>query len=60
MRCATCENTYHPTTGHAFSASTVLCGVCAIAWARWVKATLGREGKRSGGLYEAATSVRAA
>lgn len=61
MRCSNCQNIYHPATGHAFSTVTVLCGVCALAWARWLQATLGRGGPRSEGFYEAAaTSVRAA
>lgn len=60
MRCATCANIYHHSTGHMFSESTVLCGVCARNWARWLKSRIARRGPRSPDFYEAAaTSVRA-
>ena len=59
MHCATCANIYSPPTGHAFNATTVLCGVCARDWMRWLKARLARRGNRSPDFYEAAaTSVR--
>ena len=58
MRCSACGAPYHEATGHRHSAQTRLCGACAKAWLRWLKANMSR---RWGGLrfYDhAATSIR--
>ena len=37
MKCAVCDNPYHPATGHAFTDNLVLCGVHAREFYDWYK-----------------------
>lgn len=58
MKCSACGAPYHEATGHRHSERTQLCGACARAWQRWLKAHLQC---RWGGIrfYDhAATSIR--
>jgi hypothetical protein len=36
-RCNACGNLYHEATGHRWTATMVLCGVCARDWKDWLK-----------------------
>lgn len=61
IRCANCGGPHHPATGHAFTATTVLCGPCAGRfWAWVVRHTARRYGAAASFYTHAATSVRAA
>lgn len=40
MKCSSCQNPYHPSTGHAFTEKIVLCGVCAKEFWTWYKARM--------------------
>jgi len=37
MKCTICNQPYHPSTGHRWCESTVLCGTCAKDFLRWLK-----------------------
>ena len=54
MKCSTCDNPYHPSTGHAFSPTVVACGPCARKFVAFVRA---RTTRRYGGVrfYDYAT-----
>jgi hypothetical protein len=36
-KCSACRGAYHPATGHAWSASLVLCLRCAKDFIHWIK-----------------------
>jgi hypothetical protein len=38
MQCNACPNPYHPATGHRLGPNTVLCGICARDFIKWIKA----------------------
>lgn len=35
-RCAACKGVAHPSTGHAWSASVIVCGPCTRRFFAWV------------------------
>lgn len=56
--CNACGGPYHPSTGHVFTPTHVVCGPCARSWKDWLKGMMSR---RWGGqrFYDhALTSVR--
>ena len=49
MRCSACKGPAHPATGHAFTATMMLCGPCTRNFIRWIKqreAMMGHKSKR--------------
>lgn len=44
MKCSICKAPYHPSTGHRFTSTAVLCGGCAKDFLAWYKARMGAMG----------------
>lgn len=58
MRCMNCGGPFHPSTGHAFSVTAVLCGPCARDFFAWVRKRMTPRKKGPDFGVAAASSVR--
>ena len=42
MKCCTCDNPYHPATGHMFTTTLVQCGPCTRKYIDFLKSHTNR------------------